>query len=96
MQQMQDHPVSPESEGDPTEECGWERVRSGLSAEPRGLNTDCFSFIFKPSYLSQLLGFLFLTQNPLKPEADLTQEGCSFVASAWPNMEGSLGKHPIN
>lgn len=49
----------------------------GSDREQRGLNTDYLSFILKPCYLSELLGFLFPTWNPLKPEAYLTQEVCN-------------------
>lgn len=76
--------------------CQSRPFRSGSSAEPRGSNTDYFTFLLKPCYLSELLVFLFPTWNPFKPEADLTKKPCTSVVSTWPNVEGNLGKHPIN
>ena len=46
--------------------------------------------------MSNRLGFLVLTWNHLKLEADWTQEVCSFVASTLPNVEGNSGKHSTN
>lgn len=57
--------------------CQRKRFRAGLSAARRGLNTDHLSFILKPCYLSELLGFLLL---PGRFDQRSMQLSCVYMA----------------